>query len=256
MGEDFSRVASSASIASKGLSVPDLLRWQIKFVLLEYFLSAWKTSLGEHPNELQITSPAFALAKLLLIPPESVSQRGFNHALKSRSLLAVAVTFGIQNGNDRLLTDKIEAKIAELTPVARKIGAIKQRDLQTTEDYIQAYSEIEILLPEYASEINDFNEIVQESMARDQTRGAINIQRLYKSHRPEVQQNNLAIIAALRDSAKLMRQEVDAAHAMGGLPASRQPDFWKSDFRPLLVQDDSLRQTMATLQAKEAGLLK
>jgi hypothetical protein len=28
--------------------------------------------------------------------------------------LAVAVAFGIQNGNDRLLTDRIEAKVAEL----------------------------------------------------------------------------------------------------------------------------------------------
>jgi hypothetical protein len=68
-------------------------------------------------------------------------------------VLALAVTLGIQNGNDRLLTDRIEVKVAELKTVGTKIGTIKQRDLRTTQDYIQAYSEIEALLLEYEAKI-------------------------------------------------------------------------------------------------------
>jgi uncharacterized membrane protein len=64
-------------------------------------------------------------------------------------VLALAITFGIQNGRDRQMTQKIQAIAKNLGSVGNKIAAIKQRELQTTADYIQTYSEIDSLLPEY-----------------------------------------------------------------------------------------------------------
>src|SRR5208337_4720481 len=63
-------------------------------------------------------------------------------------VLSLAITYGVQNGNDRRMVEKIEATAKDLTAAGTKIGTIKQRDLKTTDDYIQAYTEIEALLPD------------------------------------------------------------------------------------------------------------
>lgn len=51
-------------------------------------------------------------------------------------VLGLAITFGIQNGNDQLLTDEVTTSVKDFGATAAKIGAIKQRDLKTTDDYI------------------------------------------------------------------------------------------------------------------------
>jgi hypothetical protein len=170
--------------------------------------------------------------------------------------LGLAITFGVQNGTDRLLTDKISATVNSLKAVAEKIGAIKQRDLKTTDDYIQAYSEIEALLPEYESQIQKFREVFQELDESDKQRGPINIQRFYKSHNPEVSKNNLAAIEVMSEIEALTRQETSTAKEMAALPAQTQPDFWEKEFRPLLLKESALREKAIAIQTKEDALLK
>ncbi len=68
-------------------------------------------------------------------------------------ILSVAVTFGIQNGNDRMTTAQVEDGKKDFQDVANKIGAIKSRDLKTTQDYIDAYAEMEPLLAEFTGNI-------------------------------------------------------------------------------------------------------
>ena len=68
-------------------------------------------------------------------------------------VLCLAVTFGIQNGRDRIVTGQINKSAVELREIATKITRLKQRDLTTTRDYIQAYSEIELLQPDYEAKI-------------------------------------------------------------------------------------------------------
>jgi hypothetical protein len=170
--------------------------------------------------------------------------------------LSLAITFGIQNGNDRLLTDKIYARAAELKTVAEKIGAIKQRDLKTTDDYIEAYSEIEALLPEYDSHLQKYNVIFQEAEERDKNRGPINIQRFYKTNGPEVRKNDLDIIDVLGEIGSLTRQETLTAKDMAALPPKSQEDFWEREFRPLLVRESTLREKAIALQKKHEALMK
>ena len=162
--------------------------------------------------------------------------------------LGLAITFGVQNGTDRLLTDKTSATVNGLKAVAEKIGAIKQRDLKTTDDYIQAYSEVETLLPEYESQIQKFREVFQELEESDKQRGPINIQRFYKSHNPEVLKNNLAAIEVLSEVDALTRQETSTAKEMAALPAQTQPDFWNKEFRPLLLKESALREKAIAIQ--------
>jgi hypothetical protein len=170
--------------------------------------------------------------------------------------LGLAITFGIQNGNDRLLTDEILARAGNLRTVAEKIGAIKQRDMKTTGDYIEAYSEIEALLPEYEDQIQKYKGIFKESEERDKSRGPINIQRFYKSHNPEMWKNDLDMVNVLDEIDSLTRQETLTVKEMAALPAQSQPDFWRKEFRPLLMKEDTLREKAITLQAKHEALLK
>jgi hypothetical protein len=62
-------------------------------------------------------------------------------------ILCVAITFGIQNGNDRMTTAKIEAGQKDFQDIAVKIGGIKSRELRTTKDYIDGYEEMGLTCP-------------------------------------------------------------------------------------------------------------
>jgi hypothetical protein len=170
--------------------------------------------------------------------------------------LGLAITFGVQNGNDRLLTDEVYARAANLKTVAEKIGTIKQRDLKTTDDYIEAYSEIEALLPEYEAQIQKYKQILKELEERDKSRGPINIQRFYKSHNPEVWKNNLDMVNVLVEIDSLTRQETLTAKNMAALPARSQADFWERELRPLLMQESTLREKAIALQEKHQALMK
>jgi hypothetical protein len=218
---------------------------QVGFIMLLAWwpYAAWKSILNREPN----------------------SERRYLHRHKRVTgfagmffvlALSLAITFGIQNGNDRLLTDRITDTAADLTRVAQKIGAIKQRNMKTTDDYIQAFAEIEALVPEYDLKVQQYHAIFQDAEQRDKGRGPINIQRFYKSHRPEVWQNDLDLINTLTEIGSLTRKETEVARQMAALPAQEQPDFWQREFRPLLVQEDQLRERAVSLGKKNASLTK
>ena len=170
-------------------------------------------------------------------------------------LLGLAATFGIQSGNDQIVTAQVTDVMKDLKTVATKIGEIKQRDLQTTGDYIQAFSEIEALLPEFELQVNRYNEIVQKLNQTDASRGAINIRRFYKSHRPEVQKNTQEQIDVVEALLLVTKEEVEMAREMGALPIRDQADFWKKNFRPLLVKEGTLREKVGALDAEYKSLV-
>jgi hypothetical protein len=171
------------------------------------------------------------------------------------TLLGLAITFGVQNGNDRGITDQVTDVMKDFKTVAAKIGAIKQRDMETTGDYIQAFSEVEALLPEFESQVNKFKEIVQTLNKTDVSRGAINIQRFYKSHRPQIQKNTQEQIDVVEAILLVTKEEVETAREMGALPIRDQPDFWKKNFRPLLVKESTLREKALALDAEHKSLM-
>jgi len=107
---------------------------QIAFVVLLAWwpYAAWKKILAREPN---------CDTKYLVRHKRVVAAAG----MASTVVLCSAVTFGIQNGYDRIVTDQITKTAAQLKDVASKIGNLKRQDLRTTREYIQAYSEIALL---------------------------------------------------------------------------------------------------------------
>jgi len=164
--------------------------------------------------------------------------------------LSLAITFGVQNGSDRQMTEKIQAIAKGLGSVGTKIGAIKQRELQTTADYIQAYSEIDSLLPEYEAKLKECTDAFQEARQLDESRGIINAQVLYKSHKPEVWKDNFEMLDLMHQIDSLTKQEVQTARNMASIPQRDQPEYWKNEFRPLLVQQDDLGNKLRVVVAR------
>ncbi len=165
-------------------------------------------------------------------------------------VVSLAVTYGVQNGNDRIMVEKITGAAKNLTAVGTKIGVIKQRDLRTTIDYIQAYSEIEALLPEFESEIQRNADVNQEARQADERRGTLNIQVFYKSHKPDLWKNDYEMLDLVRQADSLTRQETQVVRNMSALPVGEQVAFWQKEFKPLMVQEDELRGKIQTLAAK------
>ena len=165
-------------------------------------------------------------------------------------VVSLAVTYGVQNGNDRIMVEKITGAAKDLTAAGTEIGVIKQRDLRTTADYIQAYSEIETLLPEFESRIQRNADVNQEARQMDERRGPVNIQAFYKSHRPDLWKNDYEMLDLVRHVDSVTRQETVAARNMAGLSPRDQVDFWQKNFKPLLAQEDELRGKIQSLAAK------
>jgi hypothetical protein len=198
-------------------------------VLASWPYFSWRTILGREsnadPKRLRSHRRTSAIAGMIFVV-----------------VLSLAVTYGVQNGTDRRMVEKIEAVAKDLIAVATKIGTIKQRDLQTTDDYIQAYSEIDALLPDFESKIQECADVYREARQTDENRGLINTQLFYKSHKPEMWKNNIDMLDLLRQVDSLTKQEALTARNMAALPARDQVNFWQKEFKPLLVQEDDLRQ--------------
>jgi hypothetical protein len=222
----------------------DNLLLQVAFVILlaRWPFGSWKKILDRQPN----SEPRFMKWHKRVT---AVAGMGFT------LLLGLSVTFGIQNGHDRILTEKTIVMTNDLKSVATKIGAIKARDMQTAGDYIQAYSEVEALVPELQTQIDRYDEIVRDLNQRDARRGSINIQRFYKSYRPAYRENLKEQALVVHALLSVTKEEVEAAKQMRALPLQYQPGFWKESFRPLLIKDNELREKALALDAEHTKLL-
>jgi len=163
--------------------------------------------------------------------------------------LSVAITFGIQNGNDRTLTAQVEEGTNDFQTVAAKIGAIKSRDLQTTKDYIDAYEQIDPLLAEFDAKLQHFTSIISEAKQRDIKRGPLNIQKLHGSKQEEWLVWDEQMFELIRQDIEVTRKQVLVAKQMATVPEEYQVEFWEKNFRPLLEEEDVLRQKILASKA-------
>ena len=216
-------------------------------------------------------SPIYALMLLTLWPyaswasilrrePNTVVDNVKRHKLVTAIVgamftipLCVAITFGVQNGTDRRLTARIKESTKDFGDIANKIGSIKGRQLQTTQDYIDAYEEIDPLLVQFDQRFQRFNDIANESKQLDSTRGPLNIQRLYRGHNQEIVWND-QIFDLLRQDIDLTRKQVAVVRQMEVLPQDSQVDYWRNNFQPLREQEDVLRNKIAVLMQHKPGL--
>lgn len=163
-------------------------------------------------------------------------------------VLSLAVTFGIQNGSDRVTTTQLEEVANGWHGIAVRIGTIKSRHLRTTRDYIEAYEEIGSLLPEYDSKLQRTMKILSTAEQRDRNRGPLNIRQFFDGgNEQKLLLWDNQMFQELRRDSNLTRQEVLAAKRMARLPQSYQVEFWNENFRPMLENERLLRQQMLLL---------
>jgi|GEM_PF-3272522 len=159
-------------------------------------------------------------------------------------VMSSAISFGVQNGYDRQTTLKIDTSTKQFGEVATKIGAIKSRNFQTTQDYIKAYEEIGPLLDDFDQKMQFLETVLAEARERDIHRGPFNIQLLYARPRNQAEWN-LQVSQLLKEDSALTRKQVQLAAQMAALPEADQVEFWNNNFLPLAQYEDRLRQKLA-----------
>ena len=199
----------------------------------------WKAILAREPN---IDPPNVALHRRITFAVGAVLT----------AVLSIAITFGIQNGHDRFTTFQVESGMDAFKNVATQIGAIKSRDLRTTKDYIDAYGEIDSLLPQFDEKLKDYTRFLADAEQRDRDRGPLNIQRFYKNDKDWLTWDN-QMFALLSEDSAVTAKEVLVAKQMAGLPENEQVEFWKNNFQPLLENEDQLRKKITAIAQHVPG---
>ena len=165
--------------------------------------------------------------------------------------LSAATTFGIQNGNDRLVTTKMKEGMAGFQDTAVKIGAIKSRDLRTTSDYIEAYEEMEPLITEFDAKLETFREVLSQARDRDKNRGPVNIQRLYGGHEQDWLNWDDQMFDFLTRDSDVSKKQILVAKEMAALPEESRVKYWNENFLPLVKTENELRKKLAALMATQ-----
>jgi len=204
------------------------------FVLLTWWpYAAWRGILRREPNSSVVNRRRHKITVIAV-------------AALAVVLLSLATTFGLQNGYDRQATLRIDANTKDFTNVATKIGAIKSRNLETTDDYIAAYAEIRPLLDEFDLRLQAFDDVLAEVNERDKTRGPLNIQFLYARRHQQTAWNS-QVFKLLKDDSIITRKQIHLMAQMATLPEADRVDFWDQHFRPLAEEEARLREELATL---------
>ena len=154
-----------------------------------------------------------------------------------------AVTFAVQEHNDRVLSDEINGTASELQDTGTRITSLRNADLKDMNDYIRAYSEMAPLLNDYDRHLQRITDLYNEAHERD--RRSLRVDRLYR-RRPKLTnwENMSEILNTARDLNKVFRQENSVIQNMALLPEPKRMQFWHEQFLPLEAQEKALRAKM------------
>lgn len=150
-----------------------------------------------------------------------------------------AITFAIQEHNDRVLSDEITATASELQDTGARIMSIRDADMKDMNDYIRAYSQIEPLVNEYDKELKRITDLYNEARERD--RRLLRVERLYRKPHLTNWENMSEILDITRSLNRVLRQETSIIQNMASLPESERMQFWHEQFLPLEAQEKALR---------------
>jgi hypothetical protein len=170
--------------------------------------------------------------------------------------ISLAITYGIQNGNDRLATERILSIEKSIVATGTKIGDLKKRKMSTTAAYIETYSNIGELLPEFEKEIAQYSDALDDMKQIDKQRGLIDIQRFYKSHNPQHEKVLNDLVTLLNKIDSLTKREVLTIEAMGTQPEATQVDYWQTYFKPLVNQETDLQNESDEIEARRKATMR
>lgn len=156
-----------------------------------------------------------------------------------------AVTFAIQEHNDRVLTDEISGTASELEDTGARVMSIRDGDLKDMNDYIRAYSQMEPLLSDYDKQLQRITDLY--GRARERNRRLLRVERLYRRPYLANWESMSEILDITRALNRVLRQETSIIQNMALLPKSDRMQFWHEQFLPLEAQEKALRVKLLIL---------
>ena len=162
-------------------------------------------------------------------------------------IVAVIVTFAVQERNDRLLAEDLDRTGVELQVLGRQITEIKDADLESMNDYISAYAQVERLQSDYDQKLQRCSELYSVARKRDSERGLFNVERFRGKHHPQTWENMTEIIDLVRQINELTKRETAVIHAMALLPEPERVQFWHEQFTPLAAEEHALRKKLVVV---------
>jgi hypothetical protein len=159
-------------------------------------------------------------------------------------VISLGVTFTVQYYNERRLTAELERTQLELQSLGAQIVTIKDADLQSMNDYIGAYAQIEPLQNRYDEKLQKFIELYNRARERDSHRGYLSIQNFRGRHHPETWENMSEIISLVRQINEITKREGQVIHGMAALPEVERVRYWHEEFMPLATEEHELREKL------------
>ncbi len=157
-----------------------------------------------------------------------------------------AVTFAIQEHNDRVLSDEITGTASELQDTGGRVMSIRDADMKDMNDYIRAYSQMEPLLNDYDRQLQKITDLYRE--ARDRDRRLLRVERIYRRGPHITNWESMSeILDITRALNGVLRQETSIIQNMASLPESERMQFWHEKFLPLEAQEKALRSKLLTV---------
>ena len=156
----------------------------------------------------------------------------------------VAVVFTIEDRKDKDLAAQLEKAESDLLGLGAEIAGIKDADVETTNDFIAAYAQVEPLEKEYDAKLQQFSELYQRARERDSHRVIFDPQRFRGRHHPETWDKMSEIISLVRQINEITKREISVVHAMTSLPEPERLRFWHEQFMPLAAQEHALREQL------------
>ena len=149
----------------------------------------------------------------------------------------------LEGREERRLTAAIERASVELKRTGTQIASIKDADLQSMNDYISAYAQIEPLQREYDQKLQTMVELYRAAEDWDSHRNSIS-KRLHGAHHPKSWEQMSEIVGLVQQINGVNKREISVIHAMAGLPGAERPKFWHEQFMPLAAEEHALRQQL------------
>ena len=153
-----------------------------------------------------------------------------------------AVTFAVQEHNNRVLSDEITGTASELQDTGARITSIRDADMKDMSEYVRAYAEMTPLLDDYDRRLERITNLYNEAHERD--RRVLRVERLYRRPQLTNWENMSEILNVARALNKVFRQESSAIQNMALIPEPERMQFWHEQFLPLEVQEKALRARM------------
>jgi hypothetical protein len=181
---------------------------------------------------------------------ETANQQGIRrYAIVAAVILVVCIaaagiTLAVRDRNEKEILSRLERAQTDLRMLGGQIASIKDANLESTNDFISAYAQIEPLEKEYEWKLQQFNELYELARERDGHRGWLDLERLRGRHHPEPWEKMSEIIGLVREINEVTKRQISVVHAMASLPEPERVRFWHEQFMPLAEQEHALREQL------------